>query len=235
MSLVNEALKRARTQAAVQQTGDAPLRQVVMPIHYSEPKKSIGPAVWIAALGCSLFVIVGASVLCVTYLTKVQTQANAPAATADPAPVVASVSVVPPRVSLPTPSASTEVVTPAVPAASPAPVQPKPVQPDPVPADPATATAPVAAAIGATPTQPTAPAAPIGLTEGKVYMQSIDFPDVPKVKLDGILWSDKNPVAIINGITSAPGEDLDGVTVVAIEPKRVKLGTQGKEFFIRLP
>ena len=25
----------------------------------------------------------------------------------------------------------------------------------------------------------------------------IDFPDVPKVKLDGILWSDKNPVAII--------------------------------------
>jgi hypothetical protein len=79
------------------------------------------------------------------------------------------------------------------------------------------------------------PTPPAGLVDGKVYLQAIDLPDAPKVKLDGIMWSDKKPLALINGITAAPGDDLGEVKVVAIEPKRVKLAALGKEFFIRLP
>jgi len=37
------------------------------------------------------------------------------------------------------------------------------------------------------------------------------------------------------GTPAAPGDDLGNVTVVSIEPKRVKLRAQGTEFFIRLP
>ncbi len=76
---------------------------------------------------------------------------------------------------------------------------------------------------------------PPGLVEGRVYIQSVDVPGVPKLNLAGILWSEKNPVAMINGISAAPGDDLNDVIVVGIEPKRVKLRAQGKEFYLRLP
>ena len=75
---------------------------------------------------------------------------------------------------------------------------------------------------------------PSELVEGKVYIQSIDVPNTPRLTLNGILWSDK-PLAILNNITVSPGEELNEVTVVTIEPKRVKLRARGKDFFIRLP
>lgn len=75
---------------------------------------------------------------------------------------------------------------------------------------------------------------PSDLVDGKVYIQSVSLSATSKFLLNGILWSDK-PLAILNNITLGPGEELEGVTVLAIEPKRVKLRAQGREFFVRLP
>jgi len=44
-----------------------------------------------------------------------------------------------------------------------------------------------------------------------------------KLELEGIVFSDANPTALINGRVVAPGSYVEGYTVVRIEPNRVEL------------
>lgn len=232
MSLVNEALKRARAQSALQEAGQGPLAHVVTPAHYSEPKRRVWPIV--AASSLAAFVV---AILCVTLMHRAKQPAPNPVSegtSPTETPVAAATPVVRPRVSLSLPPSTP---TQSVAAASPAPSAPAPALPaaQTRPAMSVEAEAANSRPDAAVAAPAPADVAPTGLVEGKVYLQTIDLPDAPKVKLDGILWSEKQPVALINGINLAPGDDLDGVTVVAIEPKRVKLLAQNKHFFIRLP
>lgn len=237
MSLVNEALKRARAQAAIQHAANAPHAQVAAPVHYSEPKRSVVPIALALCGGCVLVTMACAAIV---YVGRARTEI-APVAASIPASSLAAqtpLSAVQPRVSLPPPPAQT--AAPEPPVAVPAPTDPVLSQASAPAATPGMppAQSPSGGATSATSTSAVAapPAPPVpALVEGKVYLQALDLPEGPKVKLDGILWSDKNPVALINGISAAPGDDLDGLTVVAIEPKRVKLAARGKEFFVRLP
>jgi hypothetical protein len=233
MSLVNEALKRARTQAAMQQTGNAPLAHLSRPVAQPKPMVSLPSVLVGAGIGC---VLVG--IVCGVLFYQARSHAKLAEAAAMSAPVV------PPRVSLPAPPppVAVTVPSPAKPTIVATVTEPKPDTkaasvPPPAPGASALAETTVAksspVAPAAAPNPPPAP--PSGVVDGKVYLQTIDLPDAPKVKLDGIMWSDKNPLALINGITAAPGDDLGEVTVVAIEQKRVKLTAQGKEFFVRLP
>ncbi|MDP3768371.1 MAG: hypothetical protein Q8S13_10175 [Dehalococcoidia bacterium] len=49
-----------------------------------------------------------------------------------------------------------------------------------------------------------------------------------ELTLSGILWDAARPIAIINGETLQPGEEIDGFRIVSIEPTRVVVtdGTQ---------
>jgi hypothetical protein len=105
-------------------------------------------------------------------------------------------------------------------------------QPAPV-AEPAAAVAAPAPAIVVPPPAPE-PVKP-NLVAGREYVQSLDLADVPALRLGAIAWSDAMKVALINGATVEPGQQVAGVTVKEIEPKRVLLEHEGRTFYLRLP
>src|ERR1043166_892568 len=63
MSLVNEALKRARAQSAFQHAADNPLSHISAPSHYSERKRSYVSVVLIGLIACCFVGLVSAAVL----------------------------------------------------------------------------------------------------------------------------------------------------------------------------
>ncbi|MBI1369704.1 MAG: hypothetical protein GC162_13745 [Planctomycetes bacterium] len=116
--------------------------------------------------------------------------------------------------------------------------------------EPAVTAAPVVAPVAA-PDAATAPApvvvAPVveiakpqaapsnGLIEGRDYAKSVEIPNGPLLKLGGIACSDSIQLALLNGMTLEPGDSVDGVKVLKIEPKRVQLEYAGTKFFLRMP
>jgi hypothetical protein len=52
--------------------------------------------------------------------------------------------------------------------------------------------------------------------------------------LEGIIWDDVKPMAIINGEVVAPGDKVSGVTVVEIKKDMVILNYQDKEFELKM-
>lgn len=227
MSLVNEALKKARIEAAQRRTeelGRAPTIHGRPPVKLYSPEMRRPKPIYVIALTLAVFTAVFSGT--VIKLTASSSNKFSPPPRRGEVDKTATVPAIQPRISIPIPPAP--VVEPAG--------QQEPVAavlPEPKPS------APPAAKVDSPASNPepapqtgTIPASP--LVEGKVYLQAIDIAGAPKLKLDGILWSAK-PLAVINGITAAPGDDLSDATVIAIEPKRVKLRVQGTEFFIRLP
>jgi hypothetical protein len=72
------------------------------------------------------------------------------------------------------------------------------------------------------------------LADGRKYTGEILLGDNQKITLDGIVYSDENPVALINGMVIAPGQAVDGMTVAKIEPDRVVLEGRGVTVFLQL-
>ncbi|HEY6929289.1 MAG TPA: hypothetical protein VJA66_06400, partial [Thermoanaerobaculia bacterium] len=72
------------------------------------------------------------------------------------------------------------------------------------------------------------------LADGRQYTGEIRLGDDQKIALDGIVYSDTNPVALINGMVIAPGQAVDGMTVAKIEPDRVVLEGRGVTVFLLL-
>ena len=72
------------------------------------------------------------------------------------------------------------------------------------------------------------------LADGRNYTGEILLGDDQKITLDGIVYSDANPVALINGMVIAPGQAVDGMTVAKIEPDRVVLEGRGVTVFLLL-
>jgi hypothetical protein len=223
MSLVNEALKKAHAEAN-RQRAEATATLVGRPaakLHSPQVRKPKSEFV-IALVGALFVVVLSATVLRVTAGSTPSLAGAARLQTAYTPTIVARIQ---PRVSLTAPPAPTPVETEKK-------KETPPETPNQAPADPAKIELPISKQYETVAQSFTSP--PPEIQQGKVYIQSLDLPNVPKLQLNGILWSDK-PLAILNNVTVAPGEDLNDVTVIAIEPKRVKLSAQGKEFFIRLP
>jgi hypothetical protein len=55
-----------------------------------------------------------------------------------------------------------------------------------------------------------------------------------KLELEGIVYSETNPTALINGRVLAPGGFVDGYTVVSIGPDRVELEGGGGRIILTL-
>lgn len=93
----------------------------------------------------------------------------------------------------------------ATPAANPA----MPVSPPRSPGAPAPAAAP--------------PDRPAALVDGKTYVGSIKLPGGARIELGGIVYSESNATALVNGKIVGTGAYVEGFTLVRIEQSRVEL------------
>lgn len=260
MSLISEALKKARQEAARQDS----LRQgVPYAVGAVDPPRRRNPLLPLLAglgAGCLLAGLLfgGAWIAGIGPFGKPAREAHgaqAPAvpqeATPTPAPVVAEIvppAPAPPPVTptpLPEESPRPVVETPPVPPVeqsvirieprvaptpAPAPVEeqdPAVLVPEPSPAPPVLQTQPV-------PARPVAPAPPIpgGLEEGKVYAGEVPIPGGGSLKLNGIAFSQDQPIVVLDGRVMGPGEVIQGFTVVEIQSNRVKLQGHGATVFV---
>jgi hypothetical protein len=73
-----------------------------------------------------------------------------------------------------------------------------------------------------------------GLADGKSYAGEVTLPDGPKIALEGIVFSETNPVALINGKVLPPGGVIEEFTIVSIKSDRVELNGRGVTIFITL-
>jgi hypothetical protein len=81
---------------------------------------------------------------------------------------------------------------------------------------------------------PVLPHPPKVLAEGKTYTGEISLPNGAKIELDGIVFNESNPVALLNGHVVAPGGYVEGMTLSKVEPDRVELQGQGLTVFLLL-
>jgi hypothetical protein len=241
MSLISDALKKARQEAARQ---DA-LRQGV-PYAIGAADAPVRRAPWLSLLaglgaGCLLAGVVFALAYFAGWgpFRKGGVETRVAQAAQAPVPTVPQPSVTPPPVAEPAAPPVAPVVKPQEappPAAAVAPTIPKPepprkepesapVQPPPVrrPAPEPAAPAPIPTS-EAEPLVPNpAPIAPAlapqpspsgGLEEGKVYPGEVPVPGGGLLKLNGIAYSQDHPIAVLGGRVMGPGESVQGFTVV---------------------
>lgn len=132
------------------------------------------------------------------------------------------VQTIPPAVA--TPAARTE---PAPVTADEARLAPPPVPtpaPSPVPA--------VAAPIRAPALPPAASNG--GPEDGKSYVNEVPIPGGGVVKLNGIAYSPDHPIAVLDGRVVAPGEVVQGFTVLEIQADHVTLQGHGAKVSVSL-
>jgi hypothetical protein len=70
------------------------------------------------------------------------------------------------------------------------------------------------------------------LEDGKSYVNEVPVPGGGVVKLNGIAYSPDHPIAVLDGRVVAPGETVQGFTVVEIQANQVKLQGHGATVFV---
>jgi hypothetical protein len=73
-----------------------------------------------------------------------------------------------------------------------------------------------------------------GLSDGRTYAGEVTLPDGPKIALEGIVFSETSPVALINGKVLPPGGVVEEFTIVSIKSDRVELNGRGVTIFVTL-
>jgi hypothetical protein len=73
-----------------------------------------------------------------------------------------------------------------------------------------------------------------GSADAKTYVGEVAVPDGAKIELGGIVFSETNPVALINGKVLGPGATVEEFTIVSIQPDRVELRGRGITMFLVL-
>ena len=250
MSLVNEALrKRRRSNDSDSESTDGGDRTWIEP-SIAPSRRRRAATIWIVAAGV---VAVGAAILYVLLFRADrggprQALAMVPPATQPFTQPAAGANVTPAQEPiadkepvLPPPAQSGQALngqnvappkgvqdkTPTLTVAEP----PAPVAPPPVtvrPPQPPQVVTPQ-------PTVTLPPPSPSGIEPQGVYVSRINFPGVTQIKLDAIIWSADNPVALMNGTAITPNTVLGNVRVTAIESRRVTLTHGGTSFYLRLP
>jgi len=268
MSLISDALKKARQEAARQDS----LRQG-LPYALGAPDAPVRRDPWISLLaGLGAGCILAVALFAVAYFAgwglfhKPAAPAAATREAAAPAPAVSpAVPVAAPAPPATVPAAPAPVPVLAVPRAKPAPearpapaapaaepiISVRPTRPEPEAAVPPASEraeqadrAPVELRPVPIPVQtpslpspaPSTSAAPAGdfggLVDGKVYVGEVPIPGGGSVKINGIAFSQDQPVAVLDGRLMGPGESVGGFTLVAIESGRVKLQGHGATVYL---
>ena len=73
-----------------------------------------------------------------------------------------------------------------------------------------------------------------GLANGRTYVGEVSVPDAGKITLEGIVWSETNPIALVNGKVLPPGGVVEEFTIVSIQPDRVELKGRGITIYLAL-
>lgn len=252
MSLIDEALKRARHEASRQEAvkRDAARHDGPRPIPklYADRQTSRAP-LWAGIATGAAVALLGV----VAWLLWGRAPVAPPAAphVAVTGAPLATVPADPPTVASPTPSA--EQPAPRPPSAATAPQEPvpalrvsrpeappaPPVAPQPVREQPAKLEEPPAAApkpaLSAPRTSPPAAAstAPAGATQ--TFVREATLPGGgPRLRLGGIAYSEEAPIALINGAALGKGEVVEGYVVRRIDAAEVELEGPGGRVVLRL-
>jgi hypothetical protein len=113
------------------------------------------------------------------------------------------------------------------------PVEPPVVRPEPQAAPPPVEERPAPALVPAAPAPQASAAGGSGdLVDGRVYVAEVPVPGDEPVKLNGIAFSQDQPVAVLDGRVMGPGETIKGFTIISIESGRVKLQGHGTTVFL---
>jgi hypothetical protein len=207
MSLIGEALKRARLDAARREGEERGTAHSSMPAYVPERRRF--PTAWVLGLLAACALGVAAAIVLMR--------------PAPPAPTLAVEKVAPtPAAATPEEPASTAAAAAPPPASEPA----APVATVPV------AKVPPPAAAAEPPPRPARvePPAPPG---ARVYLGVADL-GATRLELDGIVASATDPVAMINRKLLGIGEGVDGWVVEKIEPKQVTLHGGSETIVLRL-
>lgn len=253
MSLISDALKKARQEAARQDSLRPGLPYAVGAVATPAPR-----APWISLLaGLGAGCLLAAAIFAMAFFSgwgpfhkpAVEIQvAAAPAAPTPAAPAPQPVTAPPPEpvavVEAPAPKPAPEppkrepeAVQPAPqaqtpPAAAVTPHSAPETAPAPQPAVEAPAPAPAPVMPAPAPATPPQSAPEGGLVEGNTYTGELPVPGGGSVKLNGIVYSPDHPIAVLDGRVMGPGENVQGFTVVAIESGRVKLQGHGATVYL---
>lgn len=229
MSLVSDALKKARQEAARQ---DAAQRGLPYAVGAVEKPRGSSLLVGVIAGSVTGVVLLGVIAYLAGWLGPGRSEkpvAEVAVAQESPEPAAVPESSVPAAAPQPAPATSpallAEATPPPPPPSSPVPAAPPTVVTTPPPAEPAPVVAPEP-----TPQPPSEPAA----TEPKRYVGSVPLPGGGAVTLNGIAYSEQNPIAVLDGRVVGPGESVQGFVVVAIERKQVKLEGHGQVVYVAL-
>jgi hypothetical protein len=257
MSLISEALKKARQEAARQDSLRQGVPYAVGAVDPPQRRNPLMPLLAGLGAGCLLAGllfgvawIAGLGPFAKPAREAQVAQAPAPVeptvalqeTAPEPSPVVTEAAPPAPTPPLVTPTPVPEErpqpvveMRPAPPVEQPAVSQPAP-PPAPVPEERPVAPEPSPAppAIQIQPTRPAAPAPanPGGLEEGKVYTGEVPVPGGGSLKLNGIAFSPEQPIVVLDGRVMGPGEVIQGFTVVEIQSDRVKLQGHGATVFV---
>lgn len=263
MSLINDALKRARMEALRQEEDGPRVDYRAVPAHSrrSDRQRQLLVAGWVVAAFASGLVLWlwlrppaddGRSVLrqrtgaaSVPAMTEVAPPASGgTAAVAEPAAGDPAEPASPPAV-----ESSSEAAQPTAEGDAGRPNRPvaERVAATAVgePVGGTTATAPVEsgsdAGAGTTPspTDGSTGPAPRHLTTsrlepGTVYLRRVRAAEGSIAELGGIAYSETRPIAVINGSVVSSGDFIAGFTVISIEPERVELEADGVRIFLAL-
>ena len=262
MSLVNEALKKARLEAARQ---DAARRGLPLPGAQSPRRRQIaGPSLVKVGL-VALLVAVAALLFFAGRFTSSSAPSPAEVQVAEaprptpPVPAEAEASAAPGAA-----EASAPVERPAAPAAAvrpstgppasndsrpPAATAPRPAPADP-PAErpldrasrvrvrtqldepPSAAQQPGVSSAAPAARPPSAATPPKEAIQTKI--RTLELPGSRRIELGGIAWSEDRPFALINGRVVGPGDTIESLTVVNIEQRAVELEGDAGRFLLRL-
>lgn len=229
MSLIDEALRRAREEAARQDAAkrDAQYRQV--PSYAPAQRSGISPALIGAIVALCIVAGIGIGV----FLGRDRAaEPEAAEASAPASPVVPSeepssrpVSVaeeIPEEPEMPAEPVPTPTPLPEQPVRQELPVaEAEPLEPPPAP-DPA----PTPVEVPEIPA-PTPEPAPTPAAEVKSYVREVPLPDGGTLRLNGIAFSATQPVALINDKVLAKGESYQGFIVADIQANMVELRGNG--------
>jgi hypothetical protein len=230
MSLINEALKRAKHETIRR---EAAQKGVPLPVLGHAPRRSPWTLVALGALGAAL----AASLIALFMLYREQAP---PAARPEPTPVAESqVEPGAQATTIPVPVPTPIEAPPAT--SSDAAVSEIEPRPDPIPTTPSTAPMPELSltviedplAAGVSPTEIEPAGAPID-PAGTTYMHRAVLADGVTLELGGIAWSEFDPIALINGKAVGQGERVNGYLVVQIDPQQVEMRGEVGSIFIRI-
>ncbi len=253
MSLINDALKRARVSALEQEAERDGVDYRAVPAHSRRASRSLSHvAGWIVAavaitgvLYLALRPAPGASTreappalgtaevaepVGPERQTAVLPETVVPETTAEAGIVADPETVAEPGAVATAESPSGRRSTPAAPEGSGSEPQPElEVVPAPEDAEPAAdlGEATQATSPAPPPPPPEAPAARSGaangLVDGRVYLRRAEAADGSVVELGGIAFSEDRPIAVVNGNVVSVGDMIEGFIVLRIEPERIWL------------